>query len=296
VLDVGRNVLVEVPTPSTGRSELGLPRDSVPLGSIQPGMGLMSEHVRSARIDGTTLVPRSMGSLSSGVWSFWSTIWGASLVGVDSTGANARTVLSLAEELGDPPSYLQQTNGFPPVPLWFRLWTVCSDETIHVYDRMSNAVRTYTPDGTEIDRIGLPEPRFDAVSDREFARATFGLAAAEATGGTGVNLAPQDSAQVMQRLVQAVEGAPERLGTFMPRYVDLRCGDDGGLWLQPIDLARSNLRGGADWIRVTSDGTARTYRMPPRFYPYRFIDGRVLGVQRDQFDVASVAWAELPPS
>lgn len=293
-LDSRRNTLVEVPRPSAGRSEIPLHRDSVPPGSLQPGMGMMSSRVRSARVGEATLVARSFGSLRTGVWSFWNAIWGADLVAVEPSGSGVRTVVSLADALGDPSDYLEQTNGFPPVPLWFRLWTVCPDGAIRVHDRMRNVVRGFSLDGAELEAIALPPPPFDEVTDEEFARAAFGLAAAEATGGVGGRLSPEDSTEVMRGLVQAVQGTPERLARFLPRYVDMRCSEDGALWLQPLELSRSDLKGGRSWIRVAPDGAARTVLLPPRFDAYRFFRGRILGIQRGEFDVASVAWVELP--
>lgn len=294
VLDAHRNILVEVPRPSSGRSEIPLHRDSVPLGSLQPGMGMMSSRIRSASVGEATLVARSYGSLRTGVWSLWSAIWGADLVAVEPSGSGARTIVSLADALEDPSDYLEQTDGFPPVPLWLRLWTVCPDGAIRVHDRMRNAVRGFSLDGAELDAVDLPPPPFDEVTDEEFARAAFGLAAAEAAGRVGGRLSPEDSAQVMQGLVQAVQGTPERLARFLPRYVDMRCSEDGALWLQPLDLSRSDLEGGRSWVRVAPDGAARTVVLPPRFDAYRFLRGRILGIQRNQFDVASVAWVDLP--
>lgn len=294
VLDARRNTLVEVPTPPSGRSEVVLPRDSVlPPGSLQPGMGMMSSRVRSARVGDELLVARSFGTLRSGVYSFWSAVWGADLVAVDWSGASVRTVVSLAEALGDPSTYLEQTNGFPPVPLWFRLWTVCGDGAIRVHDRMRNEVRVFSLDGSERTSVALPPAPFDRVTREEFARAAFGLAAAEAAGRVGGRLSQEDSAQVMQGLVQAVQGTPERLARFLPRYVDMRCAEDGALWLQPLDLDLSDLRGGRDWIRIAPDGAVQDVRLPPRFDAYRFLPGRILGIQRDELDVASVAWVEL---
>jgi hypothetical protein len=48
--------------------------------------------------------------------------------------------------------------------------------------------------------------------------------------------------------------------------------------------------------RITQDGVAQEIHFPNRFDVYRFISGRIWGVQRDEFDVASVAWIEVPGS
>lgn len=289
VLDARRNVLVEVPRPASGRSEIALDRDSLPPGSLQPGMGMMSPLVRSARMDDGFVTARSFGTLRAGIYSFWNAIWGADLVAVDERGGHPRTILSLSAVLGDPTAYLEQTNGFPPVPLWFRLWTTCPDGTVRVHDRMQNTIRAFSGAGTELASTSLPEPAFDEVTDRQFARAVFALSAAEVAGRVGGRLSPEDSTRVMNQMMQSVEGTPERLARFLPRYVDLRCAEDGALWVQPIDLERSNLEGGRHWIRIGPDGATRDVLFPDRFQPYRFDAEAALGVLKDDLDVATVA-------
>jgi hypothetical protein len=293
VLDVRRHSLIEVPRPPSGRVEIPIPRDSLPPGSLQPGMGLLNPRVRSYVVGDTVVLARSFGTLRTGVYGMWSAIWGADLVGVPSSGADVRTILSLGEALGDPSEYLEQTGGFPPFPLWFRLWAVCGEDVIHVHDRMRNSIRRFRLDGSEVDPLELPPAPFDEVSPEEFVRAVFGLRAAEITGGVGGRLSPEDSIRLMRQSVGEVQGTPERLARFLPHYVDLRCGEDGALWLQPPDLALTDLRGGRHWVRLDPSGDAHDVRLPPRFDAYRFFADRVLGVQRDPLDVAAVAWVEL---
>ena len=54
------------------------------------------------------------------------------------------------------------------------------------------------------------------------------------------------------------------------------------------------LQGGPSWLRITPDGDVREILLPTRFAPYRFTSDRIWGVQRDELDVASVAWLDLP--
>lgn len=293
VLDPRRHRFVRVPHSTTDSSEISLPRDSLPPGSVQGGMGFMSGQVRSARLGDEVILPRSFGSLRSGVYAFWMAVWGADLVAVDPLNGATRTVLSLFEKLGDPTNYLMQTNGFPPFPLWLRLWAVCSDSQIRVHDRLRNEVRGFTAAGTELEPIALPAPPFNEVSNDQFVRAIFGLRAAEVAGVVGTRLTPADSGRVFNELLQGMEGTPERLARFLPHYVDMRCADDGGVWLQPIDLELSNLQGGRTWLRVAPDAPVQEVQMPPKFDVFRFQGRRVWGVQRDELDVASVGWIEL---
>jgi len=66
------------------------------------------------------------------------------------------------------------------------------------------------------------------------------------------------------------------------------------MWLRPLDIEVGGLGGGRDWIQVSRDGDVRVVTLPERFDALRFTDSRVWGVQRDELDVAWIAWAELP--
>ena len=83
-------------------------------------------------------------------------------------------------------------------------------------------------------------------------------------------------------------------GPDEPSGEDSAFGRGGSHWIQPIDIDLGELRGGRSWIRITPDGVTREIRFPHRFDPYRFVSGRIWGVQRDEFDVASVAWIQVP--
>jgi hypothetical protein len=95
-------------------------------------------------------------------------------------------------------------------------------------------------------------------------------------------------------MIQGVEGDPDQLAGFLPRYVDMRCDDDGAVWMQPVDLDLWDMAGSSTWLRISPDGVTQEVELPARFDPYRFTGGRIWGVQRDDFDVASVAWIALP--
>lgn len=292
--DWPRNAIIEISQPDDTWSEIALPGEHVRPGQVIGGRDLTDNRVRLARLGGEVIIPRTTGTMDAGMLSFWLAIWGADLLALDLETDSVRTLLSLGEVLGDPTGNLEMT-GFPPFPIWFRLWAVCGEE-LRVYDRLGNQVRAFSSDGTELAATPLPPPRFTTVTHREFGRAVLGLIMAEQMGAVGGQVSPEDSLRILNQALANSQGEPEQLAQFLPRYVDFRCEPDGTLWLRPLDLELGGLRGGPAWLRVRRDGTTHEVRFPERFDPYRFTAERVWGVQRDELDVASIAWIELSDS
>ena len=85
-----------------------------------------------------------------------------------------------------------------------------------------------------------------------------------------------------------------------PEYAGLQCDSGGRIWLQPYDPEDGVLGYGTVWWRIDpwtdGDEAARIHAVefPERFTPYRFDHEEVWGVVRDELDVESVAWIELP--
>lgn len=292
VLDTGRHALVRVSTPEGVWSEIPLPRDSVPPTSLVGGRDPSFVRVRSARLAGEVIVPRTSLSDASGLLSVWRSIWGADLVAVDSATGASRTVVRLGHVLGDPTPHVPTDLEFPPFPAWFRLWTVCSGSEIRVHDRLRNQVRGFTSEGVEIAPVALPEPDISEVTREEFARAMLEAAAVEAAGSLELEPARIDTGRLLPMLRRRIEGDPAELAAMLPRYVDLHCTNEGALWARPFDVEVGGLRGGPVWLRITPDGGRREVRLPPRFDPLHFSAERIWGVQRDTLDVASVAWID----
>lgn len=290
--DGPRNAIIEVSRPAAAWSEIQLPREHIRPGQVIGGRDLTDNRVRLARLGDEVIIPRTTGSMDAGMLSFWLAIWGADLLALDLETDSVRTLLSLRNVLGDPTGNLEMTR-FPPFPIWFRLWAVCGDE-LRVYDRPGNRIRAFANDGTELPAMPLPPPRFTTVTHREFGRAVLGLIMAEQMGAVGGQVSPEDSLRVLNQALANAQGEPEQLAHYLPRYVDFRCEPGGTLWLLPLDLELGGLRGGPAWLRIRPDGTTREVRFPERFDPYRFTAERVWGVQRDELDVASIAWIELP--
>jgi len=291
VLDLRRFALLEVSGPDMPLVAHLLPRDSLPPGSVVGGMDMLRPMVRTAWLGGEVVIPRTSGSLADGIYGFRLAMMRPDLLALDPGTGRARDVVALRHALADPTEGFERAEG--GFPLWYRLWAVCGD-AIRVYDRGRNAIVGFTAAGDTLARIPLPPVPFTEATPRQFVRAMFDLAVAEAAGAVGSRLSAEDSSRLEASLLQRVHATPEQLGAYLPRYVDFRCSDRGTLWLRPFDLEAGGLKGTRAWLRIGPDGGTRRVDMPPRFDPYRFTGGRIWGVQRDALDVASVAWIEAP--
>jgi len=292
VLDLGRHALIRISEPDPPRAELPLPRDSLPPGSVITGLSLMDNVVRTARMGGEVMIPRTTRPEGSDFLGFRMAMLGADILAVDTATSSVRKVLSLAEVIGDLTLGFEQTeDGFP---LWFRLWAVCGEDQLRVYDRARNELRLFNPQGVELASTPLPPAPFSSVTPRQFAQTIFPLRQAEMAGNVWDRMTAADSARLLNEIARGVRGTPEQLAQYLPRYVDFRCSDNGTMWLRPFDVDTGSLDGGPGWVRITDSGVGEEVRFPDGFDPYRFTTGRAWGVQRDGFDVASIAWVELP--
>jgi hypothetical protein len=294
VFDRRRHALIDVSRTDDLRRELHLPRDAVPSGSVLGGMNLLSNIVRTARLGDEIILPRRSSADDTDVFGYWLAQWTADLVALNPETDSVRDVIALGTFLGDPSPHFELIDGFPPFPLWYRLWAVCGD-VIRVYDRLRNEVRAFNRDGVELDATTLPSPRYTDVTPRQFARATVAVAIVENMGQVGnTSVTAADSADTIDRILPRLTATPYQLANLLPRYVDLRCDDNGTLWLQPFDIDIGGLRGGQTWLRISPHGAINDVQLPTRFDPYRFTTERIWGVQRDDLDVASIAWIATP--
>lgn len=292
ILDLRRHSFIRASAPGLDREEIPLPRATVPPGSVVGGHSLLTTTVRTEQLGAEILVPRTGASMRDGISTYRMAALQPDLVALDPANATTREILSLRTAIEDPSAGFEPTVG--GFPLWYRLWTVCRGSTIRVYDRIRNTVRGFDAEGTEVGSLALPPKPFDAVTPRQFARAIFGLRASEVAGRVGGRLTREDSLRVMNDILEGVEGSEAELATYLPEYVDLRCDEQGGVWLQPIDLEKAGTQGGRTWLRVSESEVAQRVTLPERFDVFRFQGGRIWGVQRDELDVASVAWVANP--
>jgi hypothetical protein len=255
-------------------------------------MDMTSVGVRTARLGQEVILPRTYGTMESGIFSFRMAILGADLVALQPESGSVREVVSLGAVLDDPTAGFNATEG--GFPLWYRLWAVCGGDHIRAYDRVRNQLRGFDPQGNEIQAVDMPPVQLTEATPREFARAVFELRQAEVTGEVGSRLSASDSLRVINEMIQGIRGEPDQLADYLPRYVDFRCADDGTMWMHPLDLEAGGLEGGLTWLRIDPDGVTREVLFPERFDPLRFTPSRVWGIQRNELDVASIAWVDLP--
>lgn len=286
VFDFARHAMIRVSEPDD-LTEIPLRSESLPPGSVQGGMNMLAPSVRTASLGREIIVPRSSGTMREGPLQYRLALLRSDLVALDPETGGVRTLVSLGGVLEDPSGDFIPSEG--AFPLWYRLWAVCGGNLVRVYDRVRNQLRGFDGSGTEVEQIDLPPVPFTEVSASQFARAVFGMRQAEVTGAVGVRLTAEDSARVLDQMVGMVRGQPHELASYLPRYVDLRCGDHGTMWMQPLGLDLGGLRGGRLWLRVAPDGGVREVRLPARFDALRFSASRVWGVYRDENDLPSVA-------
>jgi len=292
VLDLRRHTLIRVSRPEAPWAEVRIPRDVLPPGTVQGGLDLMTPVVRTGSLGGRVILPYSTGSLQTGIFSMIEGMLKADLMSLDPSTGDVGRVLGLGEAIADPFVGFEPTEG--GFPLWKRLWAVCGEDEIRVYDRVRNELRGFDSAGTELAPLALPATGLDEVTPQEFAGAVFPLRQAEITGGVGNRLSTADSIRLINTMAQDAKGDPAQLAAYLPAVVDFRCSTGGTMWIRPLDLSAGGLSGGRVWIQVGPDGVTRPVTLPERFDPIRFTEDRVWGVLRDELDVAAIAWAELP--
>lgn len=83
VFDILRHAFIRVSEPDAEWAELPIPPEAVPPGSLRGGMDMMSPVVRTARLGHELILPRTTGSMESGIVSFRSAILAADLLALD---------------------------------------------------------------------------------------------------------------------------------------------------------------------------------------------------------------------
>lgn len=290
-LDLQRHALIRIDGPESGWVERRIAAH--PPGTLQGGMGLLHNTVRTAEWNGSIVVPHSTGTLQDGPMALVEAILKAELSLMTPDGSQATPVVNLGTALDDPFAEFEATEG--GLPLWKRLWAVCGDH-LRVYDRVRQQLRGFDAAGAEVAPLDLPDRRLRSVSTDDFVQAIFPLVQAETTGGVAGRVSAEDSARMAAQAARQITSSGERLAAYLPDWVDLRCAPSGTVWAQPFGRESGGVDGGRDWVRIAPDGVRTEVRLPPGFEAFRFTDARIWGVARDALDVPTVAWIALEGS
>ncbi len=292
IFDLVRHAFIRISRPDAEPAEIALPSGDLARGTVRGGMNMLTPTVRTARFGREIIVPRSNPPAEGGALAMRYSLLRADLAALDPLSAEARVLVSLGDVLEDPSGdFIPSEGGFPQ---WYRLWAVCGDDHVRVHDRVRNQLRGFDGSGTETGPIDLPPVPFTEVTPRQFAATVFALRQAELTGDVRARLSADDRERLLDEMVRGIRGEPHELASYLPRYVDLRCGVDGTVWLHPFDPDAGGLKGGPLWLRITANGVAREVRLPDRFDAFRFSGSRIWGIHRDELDVPSVASIGLP--
>ena len=112
-------------------------------GTVHGGMSMLSPTVRSERLGGEFIVPRTSATMEDGVLDYRFSFLRPDLVAVESEAGETRILLAFGEVLDDPSGdFIPSEGGFP---MWYRLWAVCGDNIVRVFDRMRNQLREVLP-------------------------------------------------------------------------------------------------------------------------------------------------------
>ncbi len=285
-LDLVRHAIIRISQPDAEWAEIPLRSASLPRGSVRGGMSMLGSSVRTLRLGREIIVARTSETMESGVLNYRLSLLRPDLIAVDPDAGGARTLLAFGEVLDDPSGdFIPSEGGFP---LWYRLWAACGG-VVRIYDRVTNQLRGFDGSGAEVRPIDLPPVPFTEVTPRQFAGAVFPIRQAELTGDVWSRLSAEDSLRVLNQAAQSVTGQPHELASYLPRYVDFRCSEDGTMWMNPVDLDAGGLKGASFWLQIAPDGAIREVHFPDRFDAFRFSESRIWGVYRDELDIPSVA-------
>ena len=210
-------------------------------------------------------------------------IWHADLyrVGMDSAGVSLERSVPVPDLLSDPEGRYPGATILVPYPLW----TVCGDGSLGLYDPVANTIRRFMSDGSEQPSIDLPEARNESATfDRVFGM-VYRLFSDLRPGGQ----AP-DSLQMRSVLQQQFDQAEGAFADVFPEYADLRCTEDGTLWLQPFTVTNGRFARSSEWMRIGRNGSRSHVSLPEAFTVHSIEDDRIWGAVVDSLGVPTVAW------
>jgi hypothetical protein len=210
-------------------------------------------------------------------------LWNADVVLLNASDATETTQLSTWQLLGDPSTKYGEGYYLGPYPLIDR----CPDAALLLYDPLLNVVHRIQQGRVAASMALPPERRLEVTADRVFAILWMQMREDWSTAEL-----PDSASMLRDVRGQFSEARHDVSGVFI-EYAALHCAEGGVAWIQPFDEVNGYMGKGSRWLRVARDGSMREAHLPDRFRPYRFVDGRIWGVFRDELGVPSIAWIAL---
>ncbi len=288
-----------------GSVAVALPSDEVPPGRLLSldDVGFGGSRIWVRGTDHGIVAARSTTGESLGARPLWDAELLSLALDVGPDGAEVATELVLGDRLGDPEARHPGATLLLPFPLWDR----CPDGSTVYYDPLEN----------HLVRVGDDEEDAASVSETTSVGegSSVALPPAREIGLTLDRLysiivpwmlleIPAHERPPEEELRHALESEFQQVSTefaeVFPEYAGLQCDSGSRIWIQPYDPEDGVLGYGTEWWRIDpwtdGDEAARIYAVefPERFTPYRFDHEGGWGVVRDELDVESVAWIELP--
>lgn len=275
--DRTRHVLIRI---SGEWREVALPRDSVPVGTVLSfdNAGMFGVRPWLVRNGDAFLFTRTRPNVDASL-----RLWNADLVRLDAATGAVRTIIPIADLLGDPIGKFGAVQFLMPFPMW----SLCGDGSFVLYDPLRNGVRRFDGAGVETGGVDLPAERAVPVTHELVFAMAYRQALAEAPAGS------VDSVTMRREYDEGMRGIQNETSRVFPEYSDMHCDGSGAVWLQRFAVDEGILGRGAHWLRVEANGDIREVSMPARFQPLRFRGSTVWGVFLDEDDVPHVARIDL---
>lgn len=282
VYDRGRHQLLRVDGPEDPVQTIGIPQDLIPTARVASfenfGAGEARGWIRGVDAGFLFAIPQR------GVSPF-DRLWNTDFILLTREGEES-VAWAMSQSLADPASrYGAGVTEFIPYPLWAH----CPDGSMAVYDPLTNRIGRRVGGEAAGDSIVLPEERrLEVTMDRIF-RMAFAFMRDRSPAGQ-----KPDSAQMYTTLAGQWNGMKARSSPVFPEYADMDCTVARTLWLQQFDPDEGRMGRTPIWLRIDRSGSIVRFRLPDSFRPMRFEATRILGSQRGEYDVESVAWLALP--
>jgi hypothetical protein len=210
--------------------------------------------------------------------------YNANLYGIDERTGTVSVALSIRNAVSDPVAAGIPARILMPNPLW----SICPNGAIALYDPIRQEIRRYNSSGVIEVRVTIPAaPPVEVTLER-----IFGAIWRQ----TRDNKRPefrQDSAEMYRQFVKESAEIKDQLATHFPEFIGLQC-TGHTLWLQRLSLTSGRMGRGPSWLIVRANGHLSEVEFPSHFRPFRFSGDRVWGTVRDQWDVPSIAWLNVP--